>query len=115
MAKFERMQVKGAAQLVKLLNELPARVARNGLRNAVYAGAKVVRDEAKSRAPKAAEAIPNPTAAWNLEAIRDHETYPGAIEPHSSDLLCDGSAWEEISVSGKEEKSFPRCLVLALH
>ena len=59
MAKFERMQVKGAAELVKLLNQLPARVAKNGLRNAVYVGAKVVRDEAKSRAPKAAEAIAN--------------------------------------------------------
>ena len=74
MAKFERMQVKGAAELVKLLNELPARIARNGLRNAVYAGAKVVRDEAKSRAPKAAEAIPNqpPPGTLKRSVIMKH-------------------------------------------
>jgi len=32
---------------------LPQRVARNGLRAAVYAGAKVIRDEAKLQAPVA--------------------------------------------------------------
>jgi len=74
MAKFERMQVKGAAELVKLLNQLPARVAKNGLRNAVYAGAKVVRDEAKSRAPKAAEAMPNqpPPGTLRRSVIMKH-------------------------------------------
>ena len=74
MAKFERMQVKGAAELVKLLNQLPARVAKNGLRNAVYAGARVVRDEAKSRAPKAAEVMPNqpPPGTLRRSVIMKH-------------------------------------------
>lgn len=59
MIKRERFEVKGAAELVKALKALPDRVARNGLRASVYAGAKVVRDEAKSRAPVAQE-IKNP-------------------------------------------------------
>lgn len=53
MAKRERFEVKGTAELVNALQVLPDRVAKNGLRASVYAGAKVVRDEAKSRAPVA--------------------------------------------------------------
>ena len=53
MAKFESVQVQGLDQLAKALKELPQRVARNGLRAAVYAGAKVIRDEAKLQAPVA--------------------------------------------------------------
>ena len=53
MAKFESVQVQGLDQLAKALRELPQRVARNGLRAAVYAGAKVIRDEAKLQAPAA--------------------------------------------------------------
>jgi HK97 gp10 family phage protein len=53
MAKFESVQVQGLDQLAKALRELPQRVARNGLRAAVYAGAKVIRDEAKLQAPVA--------------------------------------------------------------
>ena len=53
MAKYESVQVQGLDQLVKALRELPQRVARNGLRAAVYAGAKVIRDEAKLQAPVA--------------------------------------------------------------
>ena len=53
MAKFESVQVQGLDQLAKALRELPQRVARNGLRAAVYAGAKVIRDEAKLHAPVA--------------------------------------------------------------
>ena len=53
MAKYESVQVQGLDQLAKALRELPQRVARNGLRAAVYAGAKVIRDEAKLQAPVA--------------------------------------------------------------
>ena len=53
MAEFESVQVQGLDQLAKALRELPQRVARNGLRAAVYAGAKVIRDEAKLQAPVA--------------------------------------------------------------
>ena len=53
MAKFESVQVQGLDQLAKALRELPQRVASNGLRAAVYAGAKVIRDEAKLQAPVA--------------------------------------------------------------
>ena len=53
MAKFESVRVQGLDQLAKALRELPQRVVRNGLRAAVYAGAKVIRDEAKLQAPVA--------------------------------------------------------------
>lgn len=53
MARSETVQIKGLRELAKALNELPDRVARNGLRVAVYAAAKVVRDEAKRRTPMA--------------------------------------------------------------
>ena len=53
MAKFESVQVQGLDQLAKAVRELPQRVARNGLRAAGYAGAKVIRDEAKLQAPVA--------------------------------------------------------------
>lgn len=57
MAKHERFKVDGLAELAKALRELPDRVAKNGLRVSVYAGAKVIRDEARMRAPKAAEVL----------------------------------------------------------
>jgi HK97 gp10 family phage protein len=57
MAKHERFKVEGLAELAKALRELPDRVAKNGLRVSVYAGAKVIRDEARTRAPKAAEIL----------------------------------------------------------
>ena len=52
MAKHERFKVEGLAELAKALRELPDRVAKNGLRVSVYAGAKVIRDEARMRAPR---------------------------------------------------------------
>ena len=57
MARVESVQIKGLAELDRALRELPDRVARNGLRASVYAGAKVIRDEAKARAPKAAKSL----------------------------------------------------------
>ena len=53
MANFQNVQIEGLAELAKALKELPERVAKNGLRAAVYAGAKVIRDEAKLLAPVA--------------------------------------------------------------
>lgn len=44
MAEFN---VKGLADLQKLLNELPAKVERNVMRGALRAGANVIKDEAK--------------------------------------------------------------------
>ena len=55
MAKYESVQVEGLDALAKALKELPDRVAKNGLRAAVYAGAKVIRDEAKLQAPVATD------------------------------------------------------------
>jgi hypothetical protein len=40
MAKYESVQIEGLDALAKALKELPDRVAKNGLRAAVYAGAK---------------------------------------------------------------------------
>ena len=53
MAKTEQVRVEGLDELAKALKELPKRLARNGLRASVYAGAKVIRDEARLKAPVA--------------------------------------------------------------
>ena len=53
MAKTEEIRVEGLDELAKALKELPKRLARNGLRASVYAGAKVIRDEARLKAPVA--------------------------------------------------------------
>ena len=57
MAKTETVRIEGLAELARALRELPERVAKNGLRVSVYAGAKVIRDEARLRAPKAAQSL----------------------------------------------------------
>ena len=53
----ETVHIEGLKELDQALKQLPDRLARNGLRASVYAGAKVVRDEAKRRAPKAVKAL----------------------------------------------------------
>ena len=53
MANSELINVQGLDQLARALKELPKRVARNSLRSAVYAGASVIRDEARLKAPVA--------------------------------------------------------------
>ena len=45
------VQIKGLAELNRALAELPPRLARNVLRCSVAAGAAVIRQEAKERAP----------------------------------------------------------------
>lgn len=75
MAKRETFKIEGLAELGKALRELPARVARNGLRVSVYAGAKVVRDEARARAPKAEQSLgPNqpPPGTLKRSVIMKH-------------------------------------------
>jgi HK97 gp10 family phage protein len=57
MARGEAVRIEGLAQLERALRELPQRIANRGLRAAVYAGAKVVRDEARERAPRAAQSL----------------------------------------------------------
>ena len=49
----ELVHIQGLDQLARAMKELPKRVARNSLRAAVYAGAKVIRDQAKLKAPVA--------------------------------------------------------------
>jgi len=46
------IDIKGVAAIAQALQELPKRVAKNALRAAVYAGAAVIRDEAKQQAPE---------------------------------------------------------------
>jgi len=57
MARVQTVRIEGLAQLDRALRELPQRIANRGLRASVYAGAKVIRDEARSRAPKAAQSL----------------------------------------------------------
>ena len=75
MAKRETVKIEGLAELGKALRELPDRVARNGLRVSVYAGAKVVREEARARAPKAQQSLgPNqpPPGTLKRSVIMKH-------------------------------------------
>ena len=53
----EDVRVEGLEELARALRELPQRAARNGLRASVYAGAKVIRDEAKLKAPMATGSV----------------------------------------------------------
>jgi len=57
MARVETVRIEGLAQLDRALRELPERIANRGLRASVYAGAKVIRDEARVQAPKAAQSL----------------------------------------------------------
>ena len=57
MAKTQTVHIEGLAELDRALRELPLRIANRGLRTSVYAGAKVIRDEARARAPKAAQSL----------------------------------------------------------
>lgn len=45
------IKIDGLAALERRLRELPDRIAKNALGGSVYAGAKVIRDEARLRAP----------------------------------------------------------------
>ncbi|MEO6147018.1 MAG: HK97-gp10 family putative phage morphogenesis protein [Sulfuriferula sp.] len=47
----ETVHVTGLRELQAALKELPDRIAKNALRASVYAGAVVIKDEAKQRAP----------------------------------------------------------------
>ena len=65
---METVHIEGLKELDRALQQLPERLARNGLRASVYAGAKVVRDEAKFRAPKAAKSLgPNQPPSGTLK------------------------------------------------
>lgn len=52
MADSVTVKLEGFAELAAALRELPERVARNGLRAAVNAGATVIKKEAMARAPE---------------------------------------------------------------
>jgi HK97 gp10 family phage protein len=64
------VQVKGLAELQKIMQLLPVQLETNVLRGALYAGAKVIRDEAKRLAPVA------PPTAKNR---RLYKGYAGAL------------------------------------
>lgn len=53
------IQVKGLSELNAFLQQLPAKIEANVLRGALYAGAKVIRDEAKALAPVASPTVKN--------------------------------------------------------
>lgn len=57
MANTSEVRIEGLEELARALKELPKRLARNGLRASVYAGAKVIRDEARLKAPVATKAL----------------------------------------------------------
>ena len=53
----EFMQLTGFKELAAALRELPDRVAKNGIRAALNAGAKVIKNEAILRAPVSTGAL----------------------------------------------------------
>lgn len=74
MAKYEKVHIEGLAELANALRELPVRVQRNGLRVSVYAGAKVIREEARVRAPVAAQYLgPDQPPPRHAQALHHHE------------------------------------------
>jgi HK97 gp10 family phage protein len=63
------MKLDGLRELSKQLQLLPERVARNALRSAVYAGARVVRKAVQARAPVATGKL---KASVYQKQIREH-------------------------------------------
>lgn len=55
----ELVHVQGLKELSQALKALPENIARNVLRGAVNAGARLVREEARQKAPVMQEAVPN--------------------------------------------------------
>lgn len=53
---MELEHVKGLRELSEALKELPQRIARNALRQSVAAGASIIRNDAKARAPVSTQA-----------------------------------------------------------
>lgn len=51
MTRYKSVRIEGLRELTRALKDLPDRVAKNGLRSAVYAGARVIQTEARQRAP----------------------------------------------------------------
>jgi HK97 gp10 family phage protein len=73
MANTVTMELTGFKELAAALRELPERVARNGLRAAVNAGATVIKKEAIAKAPK------------DTGALRDN-LYQKQIREQSGDM-----------------------------
>lgn len=83
MANYENVQIEGLDQLAAALKELPKRLAKNGLRAAVYAGAKVIRDEAKLKAPVAIHALgPNQPPPGTLKRSVIMKQIPELSDQH---------------------------------
>lgn len=47
----QRMQILGAREVSKILKQLPEKTAQRVVENALRAGARIIRDEAKARVP----------------------------------------------------------------
>lgn len=114
MAKVETVRIEGLAQLDRALRELPDRVANRGLRASVYAGAKVIRDEARAQAPKAAQSLGSkqpPPGTLKRSVIMKHvrELSGGVARPFM--FWC---ATVKVPQSRQAREPIARCLVLAL-
>lgn len=69
------MKLTGFKELAANLRKLPERVAKNGLRSAVAAGAAVVRNEARARAPKLTGEMAKDIQIKREREARDGETF----------------------------------------
>jgi HK97 gp10 family phage protein len=70
----ETQNLTGFKELAAALRELPQRVAKNGLRSAVGAGAAVIRKEARVRAPKKTGEM-----AKDIQIKRERDTQGGDL------------------------------------
>ena len=70
--------VQGGAELNRLLSELPVRVQKNVLRQAVRAGANVIRDDARARAPRKKGRLVRAIGTW-MRQIRSDGAVTAAI------------------------------------
>lgn len=102
MARVETVRIEGLAQLDRALRELPQRIANRGLRASVYAGAKVIRDEARSRAPKAAQSLgpkqPPPGTLKRSVIMKHMGLYCAAKTAAFAAALTAGAGWGEATL-----------------
>ncbi|HXC40333.1 MAG TPA: HK97 gp10 family phage protein, partial [Burkholderiales bacterium] len=66
----EEFRVAGLAELYQTLEQLPLKLEKNILRGAIRAGAKVVADDARRRAPVLTEADPRRVPGALAKSVR---------------------------------------------
>jgi HK97 gp10 family phage protein len=67
MGKFVQIKIEGLAELNRALQALPGKLENRTLTSALYAGAKIIRDDAKERTPVDTGFLKNQIIMWRVK------------------------------------------------